>query len=39
MNGKLTRGVPKKPQPMPYRQVNDAEIELFADLTVAAASF
>ena len=39
MNSPLPRAVPKRPQQMPCRHANDAEIELFADLTVATASF
>jgi hypothetical protein len=32
MNRLLHRGVPKRGQPMPCRQANDAEIGLFAEL-------
>jgi hypothetical protein len=32
LNSLLPRGVPKREQPMPCRQANDAEIGLFADL-------
>jgi hypothetical protein len=32
MNSPLSSGVPKREQPMPCRQANDAEIGLFAEL-------
>jgi hypothetical protein len=32
MNSLLPRGVPKREQPMPCSQANDADIGLFADL-------
>lgn len=39
MNSLLPRGVPKREQPMPYRQANDAEINLFVDLNGVDSSF
>ncbi len=39
MNSQLPRGVLARPQPMPYRQANDAEIWLFADLIGVEPSF
>jgi hypothetical protein len=39
MNRLLPRGVPKREQPMPYRQANDAEINLFADLIGVDSAF
>ena len=39
MNSLLSRGVPKREQPMPCRQANDAEIGLFADLIGVDSAF
>jgi hypothetical protein len=39
MNSLLPRGVLKRAQPMPCRQANDAEIELFADLIGVDSAF
>jgi len=39
MNSHLPKGVPKGAQPKPSRQANDADIELFVDLTGADPSF
>jgi hypothetical protein len=39
MNSLLPRGVPKREQPMPCRQANVAEIELFADLMGVDSAF
>ena len=39
MNSLLPRGVPKREQPMPCRQANDAEIGLFADLIGVDSAF
>ena len=39
MNSQLPRGVAKRPQLIPYRQANDAEIGLLADLIGVETSF
>jgi hypothetical protein len=39
MNSLLPRGMPKREQPMPCSQANDAEIGLFAGLIGAARRF
>ena len=39
MNNQLHRGVPKRAQPKPSRQANDAEIRLLQDRIGADSSF
>jgi hypothetical protein len=39
MNSLLHRGVPKREQPMPCSQANDAEIGLFAGLISVDSAF